>query len=86
LMERAFADPSTFTQPVEEVMSPPLPTIGSGQPVELAVELLESAPALLVLDGGRPRAVLARTDVLTFLSSSHDSSSPELAAGAEPTP
>jgi cystathionine beta-synthase len=68
LMNRVFADPSAFGRPVEDVMSPPLPTIGSGQPVELAVELLETAPALLVLDGGRPRAVLARTDVLTFLS------------------
>ncbi len=33
-----------------------------------AVELLDHAPALLVLSGGRPLAVLTRTDVLTFLS------------------
>ena len=60
-------------------MSPPLPTVGSGQPVELAVELLETAPALLVLDGGRPRAVLARTDVLTFLSSESGGADPQAA-------
>jgi cystathionine beta-synthase len=68
LMERTFGDPRAFDRPVEDVMRTALPTIGSGQPVELAVQLLESCPALLVLDGGRPRAVLARTDVLTFLA------------------
>ena len=68
LMERVFADAAVLDEPVEDVMSPELTTIGSGQPVELAVELLDTAPALLVLDGGRPRTVLARTDVLRFLS------------------
>ena len=68
LMERVFADADVLGEPVEDVMSPALATIGSGQPVELAVELLDHASALLVLDGGRPRTVLARTDVLRFLS------------------
>jgi cystathionine beta-synthase len=72
IMERTFADPNVLDLPVEAVMGPPLPTIGSGQPIELAVELLDLAPALLVLDGGRPQAVLARTDVLTFLSAQED--------------
>ncbi len=49
-------------------MSQRLPTIGIGQPVEMAVSLLDLAPALLVLDGGRPRTVLARADLLSFLS------------------
>ena len=49
-------------------MSPRLPTIGIGEPVEMAVHLLDLAPAILVLDGGRPRTVLARADVLSFLS------------------
>ena len=35
-------------------MGPKLPTIGIGQKVALAVEMLDSAPALLVLSGGRP--------------------------------
>jgi cystathionine beta-synthase len=72
IMERTFADPAVLDLPVEAVMGPPLPTIGSGQPIELAVELLDLAPALLVLDGGRPQAVLARTDVLTFLSAQEE--------------
>jgi cystathionine beta-synthase len=76
LMEWVFLESSALDRPVEDVMSPPLPTIGSGQPVGLAVQLLESANALLVLDGGRPQAVLARTDVLTFLSGQHSQTLP----------
>lgn len=68
VMESAFAEGGVLDRSVEEVMSPKLPTIGIGQPVDLAVHLLDLAPALLVLDGGRPRTVLARADVLSFLS------------------
>ncbi len=68
IMELAFGDNTVLDRSVEEVMSPKLPTIGIGQPVELAVQLLDMAPALLVLDGGRPRTVVARADLLSFLS------------------
>jgi cystathionine beta-synthase len=54
--------------PVEKVMGRKLPTVGIGQPLALVVELLNEAPALLVLSGGRPLSVLTRTDVLAFLS------------------
>jgi cystathionine beta-synthase len=47
-------------------MGPKLPTIGVGQKVSKAVEMLDGAPALLVLSGGRPLSVLTRTDVLTY--------------------
>jgi cystathionine beta-synthase len=67
LMERAFSDPSALDRPVGEIMGPRLPTIGIGETVALAVERLETAPALLVISGGRPCAVLSRTDVLHFL-------------------
>ncbi len=68
IMELAFGDTTVLDRSVEEVMSPKMPTIGIGQPVELAVQLLDMAPALLVLDGGRPRTVVARADLLSFLS------------------
>ena len=68
IMESAFAETSILSESVESVMSPKLPTIGIGQSVEMAVSLLDLAPALLVLDGGRPRTVLARADLLSFLS------------------
>ena len=68
LMESTFEDESVLDKPVDDVMGAPLPTIGAGQGVELAVEMLEQAAALLVLDGGRPRSIVFRTDVLQFLS------------------
>ncbi len=68
LMERAFRDPQVLDEPVEKVMGNRLPTIGIGQPIALAVELLDIAPALVVLAGGRPRAVLGRADVLEHLA------------------
>jgi cystathionine beta-synthase len=76
IMELAFGDPSVVDRSVEEVMGPTMPTIGIGQPVELAVELLDQAAALLVLDGGRPRTVVARADLLSFLSPEVDPARP----------
>ena len=68
IMEAAFTKPDVLDRSVGDVMSPKMPTIGIGQPVEMAVQLLDMAAALLVLDGGRPRTVVARADLLTFLS------------------
>ena len=66
LMEAIARDPSVMETAVEEVMGPPLPTIGAGQRLELALQMLHTAPALLVLSGGRPLSVLTRTDILSF--------------------
>lgn len=66
LMEAVYQDPSVMGTPVEKVMGPKLPTIGVGQKVSHAVELLDRSPALLVLSGGRPLSVLTRTDLLTY--------------------
>ena len=68
LMDLAFDTDAVLDKTVEDIMGPKLRTIGSGQPVALAVEMLESCSALLVLDGGRPRAVVSSSDVLSFLS------------------
>ena len=68
LMDRAFREPHIMDEPVEKVMGEPLPTIGVGQPIAMAVERLERAPAIVVLVGGRPTVVLTRTDVLRHLS------------------
>ena len=67
LVALAF-DGDLLERPVEQVMSRPLEQIGVGESVALAVTKLERSPALLVLDGGRPRAVVSRADVLGFLS------------------
>ena len=68
LMDRAFADPTILDRPIAEVMGPPLPTLGSGEAVEMAVARLETAPAVLVLDAGHPVGILSRSDVLEFLA------------------
>ena len=68
LMDLVMRERDVLDNPVEKVMGPRLPTIGIGQPLELAVEMLDRAPALVVLAGGRPHVVLARSDVLRYLS------------------
>jgi cystathionine beta-synthase len=54
--------------PVEPHMSPPLPTVGSGEPVSRAVIALEKAGAAVVHVNGKPSSLLTRQDVLTFLA------------------
>jgi cystathionine beta-synthase len=66
LMEAIYRSPSVIDEAVEKVMGPKLPTIGVGQKVSLAVEMLDQAGALLVLSGGRPLSVLTRADVLSY--------------------
>jgi cystathionine beta-synthase len=46
-----------------------LPTVGVGQRLERAIDMLERSPALLVLSGGRPLSVLTRSDVLSYFGS-----------------
>ena len=53
---------------VERHMAAPLPMIGGGQPVAEAVTLLEKSDAAIVLVDGKPRGVLTRQDLLSFLT------------------
>jgi len=55
--------------PVSGHMSPPLPMVGSGEPVSRAVAALEKAGAAVVLVEGKPAGMITRQDVLTFLAS-----------------
>jgi cystathionine beta-synthase len=66
LMESIAEDAAVMDVTVEEIMGAHLPTIGVGQRLERAVEMLQTAPALLVLSGGRPLSVLTRTDILSY--------------------
>jgi len=68
LLDRAFRDPAILDRPTSEAMGPPLPAVGSGEPVDAAVEALERGPAVLVVDAGHPIGILTRSDVLDFLS------------------
>src|SRR5580693_203164 len=53
---------------VSGLMSPPLPTVGSGEPISAAVAALGLAGAALVLVDGKPAGMITRQDLLTFLS------------------
>jgi cystathionine beta-synthase len=68
LLDLAFNDPSSIDRLVGDVAGPPLPTVGSGEEVDVAVEGLERAPAVLVLDSGHPVGILTRSDLLEFLA------------------
>jgi cystathionine beta-synthase len=68
LLDRAFADPATLDRAVGDVMGPAFPTVGSGEPLDVAVSRLEAAPAVLVVDRGHPIGVVTRSDVLTALA------------------
>jgi cystathionine beta-synthase len=49
-------------------MGPPLPMIGSGEPVDLAAARLADGAAVLVIDAGHPTGIVTRSDLLDFLS------------------
>jgi cystathionine beta-synthase len=54
---------------VAGLMSPPLPSVGSGEPVSFAARALGQAGAAIVLVDGKPAGLITRQDVLTFLGS-----------------
>jgi cystathionine beta-synthase len=68
LLDRIFRDPDALQADVAEVMAPPLPLVETGDPVEVAFERLQSAPAVVVTHDGRTLGVLTRSDLLEFLA------------------
>ncbi|WP_107771191.1 cystathionine beta-synthase [Nocardioides sediminis] len=68
LLDALFAGTAKLTDPVEDHMSAPLPSIGSTSPAREAVHLLEKADAALVHEDGKPVGVLTRQDLLAFLA------------------
>jgi cystathionine beta-synthase len=69
LLEALVAGKAQPDDQVAGLMSPPLPSVGSGEPVSVVANALESAGAAVVLVDGKPAGVITRQDVLTFLSS-----------------
>ncbi len=68
LLDLLYAGKATLSDPVEQHMLEPLPSIGSNEPVEDAVRALESADALLVQEDGKPIGVVTRQDLLTYIA------------------
>jgi cystathionine beta-synthase len=68
LLDRIFRDPEALQADVAEVMGSPLPLVDRGDPVEVAFEQLQHAPAVVVSGEGRTLGVLTRSDLLEFLA------------------
>jgi cystathionine beta-synthase len=68
LLDALFAGTASLADRVEKHMSPPLPIIGSGEPVASAVSALGGEDALLVHVDGKPAGVVTRQDVLGHLT------------------
>ena len=64
LMQKSFDTNDFLDQPVEEVLDPALPVIGLGESAIGAVSKLEDSPVLLVLDAGKPHALLTESHVM----------------------
>jgi len=68
LTQRGLETPALLEAAVREVMDAPFPSLGSDEPIELAVKLLsKSTPAVLVADDGHVQGLVTRSDMLRFL-------------------
>ena len=68
LLDAVFADRTALDAPLSSHMSAPLPTVGAGEDLQVAMAALEAASAMLVLDDGKPVGIITRSDLLGFLS------------------
>ena len=68
LREKSFEATGILDRSVEELMDPPLPIIGIGETVGAAVQKIERSPVVLVLDSGKPRTLLERSELLQTIS------------------
>jgi cystathionine beta-synthase len=68
LLDRIFRDPDALQADVAEVMGPPLPLVDRADPIEVAFEQLQGAPAVVVAADGRSLGVVTRSDLLEFLA------------------
>ncbi|TDC11088.1 cystathionine beta-synthase [Streptomyces sp. 8K308] len=68
LLDALFARRAALGDPLEKHLSPPLPHVGSGEPVADLMSVLREADAAVVLVEGKPTGVVSRQDLLTFLA------------------
>jgi cystathionine beta-synthase len=68
LLDKLFTGQASLADALEPHMAPPLPIIGSGEPVTAAVAALGDADALLVHVDGKPSGVITRQDLLGHLA------------------
>ena len=68
LLSAVFEGRARLADAVSMHMSPPLPLIGAGEPVNSAAQALRDVDAVMVVDDGKPAGVITRHDLLGFLS------------------
>ncbi len=68
LLDDLFNGRAQLADKVDAHMSPALPMVGAGEPVAAAIEALQSADAVVVVDDGKPSGVITRQDLLGYLS------------------
>jgi len=68
LVDAVFSGRAQLTDPLKEFVGAPLGLIGVHESIGSARTALTSADALLVVNDGKPVAVLTRSDLLTYLS------------------
>jgi cystathionine beta-synthase len=70
VMQAVFDQSDILHKPVSEVMGRPFPALEQHEDLEKAYKLLTLAnPAVVITDDGEPIGVLARQDIISFLSS-----------------
>ncbi len=70
LLDALFAQRAELGDPLDKHMSPPLPQVGSGEPIGDLMAVLQDADAAIVLVEGKPRGVVSRQDLLAYLAQS----------------
>jgi cystathionine beta-synthase len=68
LLDALFTGKASLSDRVDRHMSPPLPTIGAGEQVTVAMSALSAADGAMVLVDGKPAGVVTRQDLLGFLA------------------
>ena len=69
LLSAVFEGRAQLADAVSQHMSPPLPLVGSGEPLSTAGSMLRDTDAVMVIDEGKPVGVITRHDLLGFVSS-----------------
>jgi len=68
LLDLVFSGRAAMTDELGPFVDERLPLIGLSEPIGAARTALGASDALLVTEGGKPRAVLTRSDLLSYLS------------------
>ncbi|MET8760337.1 cystathionine beta-synthase [Lentzea sp. NPDC004782] len=68
LLDALFTGKAQLSDRLDKHMGAPLPTLGAGEPVGVAMNALSNADGALVLEDGKPAGVVTRQDILGFLA------------------